>query len=63
MKGRPRHSARSTYVSTPKDQDVEETAVEDQPLAAEDLLAPNPTPEASAPATISLAVENITRKR
>ena len=44
-KGRPRRSARSTYASAPEDQVVEEPAVEDQPPAAEDQQALDPTPE------------------
>ena len=45
MRGRPRHSTRSTYASAQEDQGVEEPVVEDQPLTAEDQPAPDPTPE------------------
>jgi hypothetical protein len=44
-RGRPRCNARSTYANIPKNQDIEEPIVEDQPLVAEEQLAPNPTPE------------------
>ena len=44
-RGRPRHSAHSTYASAPEDQVEEEPAVEDQPPASEEQQAPNPTPE------------------
>jgi hypothetical protein len=44
-RGRPRRNAHSTYANAPEDQVVEEPAVKDQPPAAEDQPAPDPTPE------------------
>jgi len=44
-RGRPRPNTRNTYASALEDQVVEEPAVEDQPPAAEDQQASDPTLE------------------
>jgi hypothetical protein len=44
LRGRPRHNIYSTYAPIQKDQ-VEEVAVQEQPLALEVQQAPSQTPE------------------
>jgi hypothetical protein len=45
IRGRPRHSIRSTYASPNKNQDTEEPPIEDQTMVDEEHLVLDPTPE------------------
>jgi hypothetical protein len=42
-RGRPRRSTRGTYASAPKNQDIEDPLIEEQLVAGEEHLAPDPT--------------------